>query len=126
MANSIMDLVAAAKAAVPGIGFEEAAALLGRDDVLFVDVRDDNEVADSGRVASALHASRGMIEFRADAATPYHDEAFSKDKTIILYCASGGRSALAGKALQDLGYGDVRNLGAFSDWAEAGGAVEPA
>lgn len=126
MANSILDLVAAAKAAVPGIGFEEAAALLGRDDVLFVDVRDDNEVAGSGRVASALHASRGMIEFRADPASPYHDEAFAKDKTIVLYCASGGRSALAAKALQDLGYADVRNLGAFNDWAEAGGQVEPA
>ena len=126
MANSILDLVAAAKAAVPGIGFEEAAALLGRDDALFVDVRDDNEVAGSGRVASALHASRGMIEFRADPASPYHDEAFAKDKTIVLYCASGGRSALAAKALQDLGYADVRNLGAFNDWAEAGGQVEPA
>ncbi len=68
--------------------------------------------------------SRGMLEFRADETTPYHNEAFSKDKTIILYCASGGRSALSGKALLDLGYKDVRNLGGFPAWAESGGDVE--
>jgi rhodanese-related sulfurtransferase len=65
-----------------------------------------------------------MLEFRADAATPYHNEAFAADKTVVLYCASGGRAALAGKALMALGYQDVRNLGAFKDWVEAGGAVE--
>ena len=48
------------------------------------------------------------------------------DKTVLVYCASGGRSALAGKSLQDLGYKDVRNLGGFKDWAESGGAVEAA
>ena len=67
-----------------------------------------------------------MLEFRADPESPAHDKAFDKTKTVIVYCASGGRSALAGKVLQDLGYRDVRNLGGFKDWAEGGGAVEPA
>ena len=62
-----------------------------------------------------------MLEFRADPESPYHDKAFAKDKTVILYCASGGRSALAGKALKDL---LMFNLGAFKDWAESGGAVD--
>ncbi len=62
-----------------------------------------------------------MLEFRADPESPYHDKAFAKDKTVILYCASGGRSALAGKALKDC---CVFNLGAFKDWAESGGAVD--
>ena len=124
MSKSIMELVAAAKAVVPEIGPEDAAAIIGRDNVLVVDVRDDGEVAQSGKIEGALHVSRGMLEFRADAATPYHDPAFTKDKTIILYCASGGRAALAGKALLDLGYADVRNLGGFQAWAEAGGAIE--
>ena len=124
MAKSIMELVAAAKAVVPAIDPEDVAAIIGRDNVLVVDVRDDGEVAQSGKIKGALHVSRGMLEFRADAATPYHDPAFAKDKTIILYCASGGRAALAGKALIDLGYGDVRNLGGFQDWAEFGGAIE--
>ena len=65
-----------------------------------------------------------MLEFRADPASPYHDKSFAKDKTIILYCASGGRSALGAKTLKDLGFTHVYNLGAFKDWAESGGAVE--
>ncbi len=124
MVKLIMEQVAAAKAAVPEISVEEVKAMLGRGDVLIVDVRDDNEVAASGKVKGAVHASRGMLEFRADETTPYHNEAFSKDKTVILYCASGGRSALGGQALQELGYTDVRNLGGFQGWVDAGGEVE--
>ncbi len=124
MSKSIMELVAEAKAVVPAISRDEAAAMMDRDGVLIVDVRDDSEVADTGKIKGALHASRGMIEFRADETTPFHNQLFSKDKTIILYCGSGGRAALAGKALMDLGYSDVRNLGGFKDWVEGGGAVE--
>ncbi len=124
MSNSIMDRVAEAKAVVPSITPDEVSSLAGRDDVLIVDVRDDNEVAATGKVEGAIHVSRGMLEFRADETTPLHDEAFTKEKTIIVYCASGGRAALSGKALLDLGYKDVRNLGAFQDWVDAGGAVD--
>ncbi len=124
MSKPIMDLAAAAKQAVPAITPEEVKPLLDRDDVLIVDVRDDNEFAESGNVKGAVHVSRGMLEFRADETTPFHNEAFAKDKTIIVYCASGGRSALGGTALLDLGYGDVRKLGAFKDWVEVGGAVD--
>ena len=124
MGKSIMDQVAEAKAVVPDIGPDEVKTLLGREDVLIVDVRDDGEVASTGKVRGALHVSRGMLEFRADETTPYHNEAFSKDKTIILYCASGGRAALGGKALLELGYEDVRNLGGFPAWVESGGDVE--
>jgi rhodanese-related sulfurtransferase len=126
MAKSIMDLVAEAKATIPSISVKDAIGMLGRDDALIVDVRDPPELADTGKVQGALNVSRGMIEFRADDKSPYHNEAFSKDKTIILYCVSGGRSALAGKALRNLGFDDVRNLGGFKDWAEAGGPVEKA
>ena len=80
----------------------------------------------SGKAAGAKAVSRGMIEFRADAATPYHDGDFRKDRTIVLYCASGGRSALAGKVLRDMGYQNVYNAGGFKEWVEAGGPVEPA
>jgi rhodanese-related sulfurtransferase len=87
-------------------------------------VRDAPELAASGKVAGAVHVSRGMLEFRADPQSPYHDKNFAKDKTVILYCGSGGRAALAGKALKDLGYERVYNLGGFKDWADGGGAVE--
>lgn len=124
MTTTLKEMMSAANADVPRISPAEARDLLGRDDVLFVDVRDAHEVESTGKVAGALHVSRGMLEFRADPDSPYHSEAFGKDKTVIVYCASGGRSALGGKALKDLGYQDVRNLGAFKDWVEAGGEVD--
>lgn len=120
MTKTIMEKVAEAKKVVPDIAPADAEAMRGRDDVLIVDVRDPTEVAASGKVAGAVNVSRGMLEFKADPASPYHDEAFQPDKTVLLYCASGGRSALAGKALKELGYTNVRNLGAFKTWAEAG------
>ena len=126
MPTSVKELLAAANQAVPRIDHAAAAALMARGDVLVVDVRDAPEVQASGKVKGARQVSRGMLEFRADPASPYHDQAFDPARTVLVYCASGGRSALAGRALQELGYRDVRNLGSFKDWAEQGGAVEPA
>jgi rhodanese-related sulfurtransferase len=125
MATSVKEMMQAANAAVPKITPAQAQAMMAKGNTLVVDVRDAPEVEKSGKVAGAVHVSRGMLEFRADPELPSHDKNFAKDKTVILYCASGGRSALAGKLLKDLGYGEVYNLGAFKDWAESGGAVEP-
>jgi rhodanese-related sulfurtransferase len=114
----------AANAAVPRITAAQARDMMAKGDTLVVDVRDAPEVEKSGKVAGAVNVSRGMLEFRADPESPYHDKSFAKDKTVIVYCASGGRSALSGKMLKDLGYDRVYNLGAFKDWAESGGAVD--
>ncbi len=122
MALSAKDLLAAANASVPTIGPAEARDLIAKG-ALVVDVRDGTEVA-QGKVKGAVHAQRGLIEFKADPEMPSHDPAFRKDRTVIVYCASGGRSALAGKTLQDMGYTDVRNLGGFKGWVDAGGEVE--
>jgi rhodanese-related sulfurtransferase len=124
MPISIKQMVEAANAAVPRITPAQAREMIAKGNTLVVDVRDAPEVDKSGKVPGALHVSRGMLEFRADAESPYHDKNFTKDKTIILYCASGGRSALAGKVLKEMGYGQVYNLGAFKDWAEGGGSVD--
>jgi rhodanese-related sulfurtransferase len=124
MTTSLKQMMEAANAAVPRISPAEAREMIAKGEALVLDVRDAPELQQSGKVAGALHVSRGMLEFRADPDSPYHDKRFSKDKPVIVYCASGGRSALSGKALKDLGYARVYNLGAFKDWAEAGGAVE--
>ena len=124
MPASVKEMLAAANAAVPRVTLEEGAALIAKGNALVVDVRDLPEVQASGKIKGAVHVSRGMLEFRADPELPSHDKAFAKDKTVLVYCASGGRSALAGKLLKDLGYKDVRNLGAFKDWAESGRPVE--
>lgn len=124
MSTSVKQLVEAANAVVPRITVADAQELIAEGDALVVDVRDLPEVQQSGKVAGAVHVPRGMLEFRADPETPYHDPNFGKDKTVIVYCASGGRSALAGQALKELGYEKVYNMGAFKDWAESGGAVD--
>ncbi len=124
MSASVKQLMEAADAAVPRITPQQAQQMLAAGDVLVVDVRDAPELVREGKVAGALNVSRGMLEFRADPACPYHDAQFRKDRTVIVYCASGGRSALSGKTLRDMGYEKVFNLGAFKTWVEAGGAVE--
>jgi rhodanese-related sulfurtransferase len=124
MATSVKQMLEVANAAVPKITPAQAKEMIAKGNTLVVDVRDGTEVAASGKVAGAVHVSRGMLEFRADPESPYHDKNFAKDKSVVVYCASGGRSALAGKMLKDLGYDQVYNLGGFKDWAESGGAVE--
>jgi rhodanese-related sulfurtransferase len=124
MSSSVKEMLAAANAAVPKISPAEARVMIEQGNTLILDVRDAPEVEKSGKAAGAVNVSRGMLEFRADPDSPYHDKAFAKDKAVILYCASGGRSALAGKTLKDLGYDKVYNVGGFKDWVEGGGAVE--
>ena len=124
MATSVKEMLEAANAVVPRVTPAVAADMMAKGDVLVVDVRDPSEVQANGKVAGAVNVPRGMLEFRADPASPYHDKNFDKDKAVIVYCASGGRSALSGKTLRDLGYEKVYNLGGFKDWADSGGAVE--
>jgi rhodanese-related sulfurtransferase len=124
MALTVKQMMEAANAAVPKITPAQAREMIAKGNTLVVDVRDAPEVEKSGKVAGAVHVSRGMLEFRADPESPYHDKNFAKDKTVILYCASGGRSALAAKVLKDMGYDQVYNVGAFKDWAESGGTIE--
>jgi rhodanese-related sulfurtransferase len=124
MALTVKQMMEAANAAVPKIGPAEARDMIAKGNTLVVDIRDGTEVAASGKVPGAVHVSRGLLEFRADPEAPTHDKNFSKDKTVLLYCASGGRAALAGKLLKDMGYGQVYNMGGFKDWADSGGAVE--
>jgi rhodanese-related sulfurtransferase len=107
MATSVKQMLEAANAAVPKVTPEQAAEMIKADNTLILDVRDAPEVAASGKIAGALNVSRGMLEFRADPESPYHDKNFDKSKTVILHCASGGRSALAGKLLKDMVYEKV-------------------
>ena len=121
---NVKQLLEGANAVVPRITPAQAREIMAKDNAMIVDVRDAPEVEKSGKIARAVHVSRGMLEFRADPELSYHDKTFAKDKAVILYCASGGRSALSGKVLKDMGYAKVYNLGAFKDWVESGGAVE--
>jgi len=114
----------AANAAVPRITPTQARDIIAQGNALIVDVRDALEVEKSGKIAGAVNVSRGLLEFFADPDSPSHNKSFAKNKNVIVYCGSGGRAALSGKVLKDMGYERVYNLGGFKDWAESGGAVE--
>ena len=126
MPTTVKDLLSAANASVPKISPSEASEKIQGENVLIVDVRDSAEVEKTGRIKGAMNVSRGMLEFRADPESQYHNPAFQKDKTVLLYCASGGRSALAGKTLKDMGYNSVYNIGGFKELADSGLETEPA
>jgi rhodanese-related sulfurtransferase len=115
------DLVAAANAEVGTISVDDAEALVGDPDVQFVDVREPAEW-EKGHVPGALHAVRGLLEFKADPSLEaYHDKRLDPAKQLVVYCASGGRSALSAKTLKDMGYPRVTNmLGGFTAWSQAG------
>jgi rhodanese-related sulfurtransferase len=124
MPSSVSEMLASANAAVPKVDAGEARRLIEEQGALLVDVRDAPELA-QGKLKGAVNVSRGMIEFRADAATPYHNGEFRTDRPVVLYCASGGRAALSGKVLRDMGY-EAYNLGGCKDAVEAGFPTEAA
>lgn len=121
MAQTLADLVAEAEAQVRPIAPEEAATL---DNVVFVDVREPEEVAASGKVAGALNIPRGVLEFRTDPSRPDYIPELDRTKTVVTYCRVGGRAALAAATLKKLGFADVRHMGAFKDWVEKGLPVD--
>lgn len=123
--RSVEDLVAEANAAIRVLGVAEALEMHGRGDVLFIDVRDVRELAESGRIPGARHVPRGMLEFWIDPESPYHKPYFAENRTFVFYCAASWRSALATKTAQDMGLAPVAHLeGGFNAWTDAGGAVE--
>lgn len=117
------DMVAEANKVVERIDAARAMELV-EGGALLLDIRDAPELEKMGRADGSHHIPRGMLEFRADPDSPYHDAELRQDRAVVLHCASGGRAALAGKLLKDMGYAEVYNLGGFKDWVEGGGAVD--
>ncbi|MGB6536319.1 MAG: rhodanese-like domain-containing protein [Xanthobacteraceae bacterium] len=125
MPTTTKDLLEAANAAVPKISGKEAQEMVANG-ALLVDLRDSAELGQTGKAVGALHVPRGSLEFKADPSLPSADKNFSLDRPVILHCGGGGRAALAGQLLKDLGYQEVYNLGGLKDWIDAGGKVEQA
>ena len=119
------DLLAEANALVSTLEVADAVNLVGDESVVFIDVREQEELDRSGKIPGSIYAPRGMLEFYIDAASPYHKESFSSEKKIVFYCASGGRSALAAQLAMEMGLPDVAHVGGgFKAWVNAGGPVE--
>jgi rhodanese-related sulfurtransferase len=114
-----------AQAKIKTLPVDDAVALHGRDDTVFVDLRDPRELEREGRIPGALHCPRGMLEFWIDPDSPYHKPAFAQDKTYVFFCAAGWRSALSAATAQDMGLKPVAHIeGGFTAWKNAGGPVE--
>jgi rhodanese-related sulfurtransferase len=127
MERKAADMVAEAKSEVTNLTVDEVADELAQGDALLVDLREPGELAEKGRIPGSVAVPRGMLEFRADPTSAYHQEGFAPDRRVIVHCASGGRSALAAKTLQEMGYTNVAHLdGGITAWADAGRPVEQA
>ncbi len=97
------------------------------EEVLLLDLREIQEVVDMGTIPGAIHTPRGMLEFWADPASPYARDYFGEHKRTVVFCAGGGRSVYAVKALEDMGFTNVAHLaGGFKAWLDAGEEVEDA
>lgn len=122
---SARDIVKDAMRRVPAISAEDALALLGSPDHVFVDLRDGTEQARTGVIPGAVASSRGMMEFHVDPESPAHKPEFNQDKTYVFYCASGGRSAMAAVVAMEMGLSPVVNMsGGVGAWKMAGGTLE--
>jgi rhodanese-related sulfurtransferase len=124
MTSTVSEMVAQAKSRVRNMSVDEVARELESGPVTLVDLREPAEVERDGAIPGAVAAPRGMLEFYADPTSPYHRAELDPGARTILYCASGGRSALSAQTLQDMGYRDVAHLdGGLKAWKEQGRPV---
>lgn len=119
--RSAAELVKEAKQGIENLTPAQVAEELSRGNVTLVDIRESEELKQNGKIPESVHAPRGMLEFYADETQPYYKSEFERSRRIILQCASGGRSALAARTLQDMGYENIAHLdGGLKAWKEAG------
>jgi rhodanese-related sulfurtransferase len=124
--TGIRTLIEAAEREIETMPVEEALALHGREDVVFVDIRDIRELQREGRMPGAFHCPRGMLEFWIDPESPYHKPVFSEDKRFLFFCAGGLRSALAAQTANRMGLKPIAHIkGGFGAWKKSGGPTAP-
>jgi rhodanese-related sulfurtransferase len=115
-------MLAEAKAVIETVSVQDLPYHLEDPEVVLVDVRETLEREREGVIPASIHVPRGLLEFHADPESPVHVIEMRPDRRIILYCGTGGRSALAAKTLLDMGYSDVASLsGGYEAWKAANG-----
>ena len=113
-------MLAEANAVIESVSVQDLTYLMEDSEVILVDVRETVERESDGAIPGSLHVSRGLLEFKADPASPLYEDELNPDERLILYCGTGGRSALAAKTLFDMGYRDVSSLaGGYAAWRAA-------
>ncbi len=110
-------MLAEATAVIESVSVQDLAYLMEDPDVTLVDVRETVERENDGVIPGSIHVPRGLLEFKANPESPAYDNELVPDDRLILYCGTGGRSALAAKTLYDMGYQDVSSLaGGYAAW----------
>jgi rhodanese-related sulfurtransferase len=124
--RSIFEIVEAAKQRIENLSVEALKTEMRADaDLLLLDIRELQERVDLGTIPGARHVPRGMLEFWADPASPYFRDYFREDRRTVLFCAGGGRSALAADALREMGFQNVAHLEpGFGGWQKQGEPLE--
>jgi rhodanese-related sulfurtransferase len=118
-------MVDEAKARITTLSLDEARGKLGKDDTVFVDLRDVRELEREGVIPGAFHCPRGMLEFWLDPESPYHKPVFASGKNFVFFCNGAWRSALAADTAQQMGLPNVYEMdGGFARWKELGHPVE--
>lgn len=121
MKKGFRQMVDEAKSRIKTVSLEEAKARLGKDDVVFVDLRDVRELEREGMIPGAFHCPRGMLEFWIDPDSPYYKDVFAPGKEFVFYCNGAWRSALACDVAQQMGLDPVCEMdGGFTAWKAAG------
>lgn len=110
---------------VKRLSYDESVDLINNTQTVIIDVREESEVYNLGIIKNAVHIPRGLIEFKLSPNSPNNPVLINDDTNLLVYCAGGYRSALAGKSLLDLGFKNVYNLGGFQEWVESGGEIQP-
>lgn len=124
--RTVADYKAEALASVVTYAVTDTLDFVGNDSVVFVDVREADEIVRNGKIPGSVHVPRGVLEFHIDPSSSLHKDVFSSGKKIIFYCATGGRSVLATKVATDMGLPDAVHLnGGFRAWTDAGGPIDP-
>lgn len=122
--RGVKQMLAEANARIDTIAVHDAVTLLDDPGVVFVDVRETVE-RQQGTIPGSVHAPRAFLEFQADPQSDAHNPVFASGKRLLLFCRSGGRSALAARTLLDMGFDTVAHIaGGFSAWEAAGAPVE--
>jgi len=123
--RNILDIVADARSEIEELDVAQLQAEIEAGSCTVVDIRDIRERVGVGVIPGAVSAPRGMLEFWFDPESPYYNDRYQLDQRYVLHCAAGWRSALAVKAIEELGYTNVAHLEpGFNGWKEAGAEVE--
>ena len=123
--KTVEQMVEEAKGRIQNLSIGQLQAELAGGGVQLLDIRDVRERQALGWIPGALHVPRGMLEFWVDPTSPYYRGRVDPEKRIVLYCAAGGRSALAADVLRDMGFPNVAHLEVgFNGWSAAGMPTE--